>query len=406
MRPPWQDRRLCAYRGDVPDVAFIASGKLRLARAGSPPVEIESQFASQVAARATRLAEKNEWKRQGAGARFMMGLGGAPDPEALVGRADAVPPVFFTGVSRGRRPGELVYALSTGAVCGLFAYDVATGEETRLWHQASPRIDDPVVRPRGAWIACRVAVPGGGSHIGVMRDDGTDLLEITEGDVMDEGPAWVPGDGKQVVYASRGIARDAAGLLRGLGPAVVCRLDPDRGTVEPLVEDPTWSYQAPQVAADGTLWCLRLPYRVAPSPSLWRTLADVVLLPWHLVRAVGGWLNFFSLRFTGKPLMSSGSAAARRADMRRALVAGQLLDAAAAAGEAEDVWRADGSWQLVRVARGAAPEVAHKGVACFDLGDEGTLAWSDGHGVYLRDAAGRDTRVGSGRRVEQVVLLR
>jgi len=33
----------------------------------------------------------------------------------------------------------------------------------------------------------------------------------------------------------------------------------------------------------------------------------VLLIPWHLLRAIWGWLSFFALRYTGKPLLRAGA---------------------------------------------------------------------------------------------------
>src|SRR5688500_10910108 len=115
--------------------AVLADGKLFVVEDGKER-EVQSKFAEDFKARARSVQRKTSWKQQGTGARFM-GMGGAGGG-ALWGQdfdLDAVP-VTFTGVSRGRYPNELLYTLSTGVVGGVFALDLTTFEEKRIFHSA------------------------------------------------------------------------------------------------------------------------------------------------------------------------------------------------------------------------------------------------------------------------------
>jgi len=98
----------------VPDFAYLSGGRLFVKLGNDQPREVESPFAESVVKRAASIARRNEWKTQGRGARFMMGMEGIPE-ELLRPKLDSA--VRCTGLSRGRHGAEIIYSLSTGAVC-------------------------------------------------------------------------------------------------------------------------------------------------------------------------------------------------------------------------------------------------------------------------------------------------
>lgn len=389
------------------DVAYLAGGKLHLRVGDGEARVVESPFVEQVRTRATRVAERNAWKTQGRGARFMMGLGGMPDAEEELNAGAPPLPARLTGLSRGPGEGRLLYSLSTGAVNGLFTAGLRDGEEQRLFHSAGLAVSDPCAHPAESLIACTLRGKGGLTRIAVMRADGTDLTEVTEGDSVDAAPSWVPGAAHHVVYHSAGVGRDAAGQIVDLAPFSVQRLDLDKGEVTCVATEPGADLVSPRVAPDGALYCIRRPHTTRRGGSFLRLVGDVVLFPFRLLWAVLQWFNFFTVRYTGKPLITAGGQKGRRADMRRLLIAGNLLDAARSAGREDDEARADPSWHLVRRRGGEdAPwEVVARGVACYDLGGDGAIVWSDGGALHHLAPDGSAKKLAAAKGVERVVLL-
>lgn len=381
----------------MPDVAYISKGKLFVRAGGAAPDEVQSRFVEDVRRRASSTARRNAWKTQGRGARFMFGLGGATDPEELF--PEQVVHARMTGLSRGPA-GQILYSLTTGAVNGLFAWSLAEREERRLFHAADLPIEQICLHPEDETVACVLRGKGGISHLALMRPEGKGLREITEGDTIDAAPAWVPGRKNQLVYHSAGIGRDAAGQFAELGPAAVYRLDLERGDVVCLVEEPDHDLTAPRVASDGTLYYLRRPRpRLALSP--WRLLLDAVLLPFRLVRAFAGYLNVFSVRYSGKPLLTAGTARKRQADMRRMLVAGNLMSAAS---DADGPAEVDASWQLMRKVGDTPAECVAKSVLCFDVANEGVV-YSSGGVLHHLASDGTTEALAKGSWIESVVVL-
>ena len=280
---------------------------------------LESKFVEEVRRREASIQRKTAWKTKGTGARFM----GA---EARgTSRAGAGAGVFHVRVSRPARD-EILYALTTGVVSGIFAHDLATGTETRLVHGTEGDPLDLATSDEHAVLAFARRHKNGSCNLAVMRDDGGDVALVTDGDTVDGGPSWVPAgrdakDGRhQLVYASSGIGRDPAGVVAGFGPTEILLLDAERGDLETLVTHPEHDYLAPRMMQDGSLFAMRRPYhRGPPAPTAAGTLKDGLLAPFRLMYAGFRYLDFFSMKYSGKPLTTTGDTKGRRVDARRLL---------------------------------------------------------------------------------------
>lgn len=387
------------------NIAYLAKGRLHIKEGEKAPRVVESRFGLAVRDRAVRVANLHSWKSEGRGARFMSGgaLWGAPrrDPGALR--------VAVTSLARAREPGKLLYALETDEVAGLFSVDLSSGEEQRLFHGNAFRVQHPSARPEVELIACSIPHEGGTANLAVLRADGSDVLEVTEGDALDLAPAWVPGK-PQLVYQSAGLGRDRTGSFIGYGPFALYTLDLKSGQIATVAEDHAADFLGPRVAPDGSVWCIRRPWKSERAPSMNRFFLDALLLPWRLLVAIFQFLNFFTVRYTGKPLSTSGDTLQKAADVQRMLVWGNLIDADQQARKA----RLDGdqapslvppTWELLRFAPGKPPETMAKGVLAFDLGPDGSAIYSNGSAIFCVGPDGVAQRIHKDEQIEQVVVL-
>jgi hypothetical protein len=386
----------------VPTIAYLAQGRLHVKAPDAAPRAVESAFGQSLLERALSMDRKHSWKAQGRGAQFMSRglMWGAVGSEAEgLG-------LYLTGLSAGREPGELLYALETKEIAGVFA--LKGGEpEQRLFHGNERRVRHLSTRPGLGRIACSVRHTSGSAGIAFMSADGSDLTEVTEGDSVDEAPAFAPGDPETLVFQSAGIGRDAEGRYHSLGPCAVKRLRLSTGDIEALAESPQHDFLGPRLLPDGSLLCIRRPYRGAAPFSLAAALKDLLMFPVRLLVALFHWLNFFSVRYSGKPLTTAGGPRQDGADIRRMMIWGNLVDAEQAAREAaargeESPGLVPASWELVRP--GPSPEVLARGVLSFDVGRDGTVVYSNGSAVFLLDASG-PRRLLADSAIEQVVIL-
>ncbi len=389
----------------APGVAWLAGGVMHVKTGPEPPRAVESRFGQTVVDRSLQIEQRHAWKTQGRGAQFMSGglLWGMRQDGSAVRYS-------ITSLSRGRAPGELLYSLETREIAGVFALQDGGALEQRLFHGNDRRVRHLSADPTGASIACSVQKESGIACLAVMPGDASELHEVTEGDAVDAAPAWVPGAGRRLVYHSAGIARDKAGVPQALGPAALRRLDLDRGEVETLLEEAAHDLLSPRQAEDGTLYFIRRPWHGAARASVWGGTRDFLLFPARLLFALFQWLNFFSVRYSGKPLTTAGGPRKEGADIRQMMIWGNLVDAEAAARESaahgeETPGLVPPSWQLVRRSPDGREDVLARGVVAFDRGADGTLAYTNGTGVWRIAPDGARERLATGAQIEQVAVL-
>jgi hypothetical protein len=387
-----------------PTIAYLAGGRLHLKTGDGPARTVESRFGQAVVDRALQIDQRHSWKAQGRGAQFMsrgMLWGAEADRDGLR--------VAVTSLSRGREAGEVLYALESRDIAGVFAVAAGGAEERRLFHGNDRRVRHLAADAGRGLIACSVAHDTRNAAIAVMAADGSDLTEVTEGDSVDQAPSWVPGTGRHLVFQSAGIGRDKAGAFQSLGPFAVKRLDLDGGEVTTLLEDPAHDMLGPRIAADGSLLCIRRPYKSRSGTSFLAATADFVLFPARLLHALFQWLNFFTARYSGRPLTTAGGPKREGADIKQMMVWGNLIDAEQAAresagrgGDSPDL--VPSSWQLMRRGSDGRMQTLASGVLSFDVDDDGAVVYTNGTAVYL---IGQETRrkLCTDHGIEQVIVV-
>jgi hypothetical protein len=389
------------------NIAYVAAGKLHLKYDGAAPRPVESKFAQELRERLVRVAQRNAWKTQGSGAQFMYGrlmnsrfLWGmdAEDEQGLV--------LSVRSLTQGARDGEVLYSLGGSGVSGLFAFDPQALEEKRIVHGVEHSYEDLALDRGHGLVACATAKRDGSTSIAVMKDDGSDLAELTEGDSLDFHPSWVPGQRRELVFASSGIARDGEGNARGFSPGVVHRLDIDTAQMDVIAEEPGKDLIRPRIDAQGALYYIRRPHVKPDKPSFWRANLDFLLFPVRLLFALLHFLNFFSTRYSGKQLTTAGDSKRRGADVKQMMVWDNLTRAQDAAKKRDDDPEAlvPSSWELVRQ-RGMKTETLARNVAAYDLSSDGSVVYTNGSAVYHVTPDGESTMLCQADYISHVITL-
>lgn len=384
--------------------AYLSQGELHVKLGEGSVRLVESRFGQSLRDRAMQIQGRNSWKTQGTGARFMSG-------GALWGRQDNDPDemrIAVTGICAGCENGELLYSLATDDIGGVFLLRNQASEEQRLLHTADFRVRRLSASPGQDRVACVLQHKGGSSCIAIMRGDGTDLREVTQGDSIDDAPRWAPASAHEIIFQSAAIGRNRAGIAVTQAPFAVHKLNLDAGEIITLAEDPKFDLLTPHLSNDGTLYYIRRPYRDPSQPaSFGRSALDLILLPFRLLFAVFQFLNFFTVRYTGNTLTSAGNARQKHADIRQMMVWGNLIDAQKAAGRdsADTQALVPKTWELIRRRPGAGEEVAAKGVLSFDVYADGSLLYTDGSTVYRVDPSGVREAIAKDALIEQVVAV-
>jgi hypothetical protein len=387
------------------DVAYLAEGKLYLAAPGRKPQVIDSHFAQEMLDRQERNRQRHDWKQSGM-AWNITRIPGMPVPD------QAARPIRFACVSRAKEgSGELAYALLTDVVGGLFYWERKTGYERRLFHRADFHAQDLACHPADGTIAVSVRTEDGAANLALMKPDGKGLREVTAGDSTDECPAWLPGNSKSLVYQSAGLGRGAHGHVIERGPYAVLQLDTDTGEMKTLLESDANDYLAPRVGPDGSLYYITRPYQSLHTPvSPLKVAKDIVLFPFRLVLAIVHFLDYFSMVFRRKPLLTAGGPPKEGPDARYMMLWGKMVDAEQIhrehkAGRGDGVALVPKTWTLHRRRPDGIDEAIASHVVNYDLCPDGGIVYTNGAAIYHLDAAGRRTEICTSRLIERIVRL-
>jgi hypothetical protein len=361
-------------------LAFISNGKLFYQAPGQELRELQSPHVRSVMERMERHQQLHGWKEGTSFARSYTGRNRHASADAVGIQATSAQ---FTTDDR------VLYFLRDDSFGGLFEYDLLLDSEKRLLHKQYLSLEDLRMHPEGQRLLCAQHARNGAANIVVMDADGGNYRELTAGDTVDTAPAWVPGQADAVLFQSSGLARNEAGYVLAQGPTSIQMADTTSGSLTVILEDPRLDFLQPRVGANGFLYFIRRPYE-APRYGMGNAVTDALMFPFRLLRALLHYLNFFSLMYTRKPLITA-SGPAVQADLKEILIKGKRLDAEAALRTGVPLngvpSLVPASWQLVCRSPQGEDYVLASHVASFDIA-------SDWHHPVLQ----RLRRVCTGRR--------
>jgi hypothetical protein len=366
--------------------------------------QVDSRFGQDIVNRAIQRYQRKGWKLSGQEQ-------GSPFSGRMLWGVDDIDPVNLrvniTGVTRGEQAETLFFVLETNYVGGLFRYDWANDRERRIFHREGFHVRDLDKHPESELIACTRYLPNGISNVCIIQ--GHSLRPVTEGDSIDGAPSWIPGKEQELVFQSAGVARNAQGVAMGIGPFVVQKLDLKDGTLTTLLDDPGYDFLLPHLVAEGDVYFIRRPYEAPGSQrfSVGKFLGDILLFPYRVLRAFVHFLNFFSLTFSKKPLISAGGPR-MQVEQQNLMLWGRMVDAEKALREnargQEIPSLVPPSWELVRRGPSGDESVLARSVVAFDVDGEGRIAYTNGSAVYQLDD-GKPRLLARGHLIENLVLV-
>ena len=330
------------------------------------------------------IRENKAWKSTGQGARFMG-----------VAQEDDNTQVFAHFGGLALYQDEFLYTLTLDASGGLYRRSfsrksemeghICSGNDVRLGEIACH--DDNCA-------ACLLH-PNGAAHIGLYKLPGSSCEEITDGDSVESAPAWSP-DGATLYFSTCGIARDPAGRPAAYSPRVIASYIPDTGRLRVVKEDEGYDYLCPKEDADGCLWYIRQPYRQGEE-NTGHPLLDTLLFPVRMIKAFGGFLNVFSMRYGGESLRSDGgfsSARSKQKSEKELFFEGNLIHAEKNLREnrkSGDTYPGiiPRSRVLIRCSPDGKEEILEKSVLDFALCPDGSYVFSNGAHILHRTGDGQ-----------------
>ncbi|HEX5683107.1 MAG TPA: hypothetical protein VFY73_03635 [Ideonella sp.] len=380
----------------------IAKGELWLHRDGQPPRQISSAFAREVIERDERSRRNTSWKHA---PREQTGV--IPG-NTLWGSQQSGPmaPPRFLHAAFGPDTQSLYYVLRVGESTGLFRLHLDEDREVRLFHRSGIAVHGLTYNPGHQHLVLAIGLADGTAQLEVYDEEGTLKGAVTGGDCIDAAPAMVPGAASALVYQSSGVARHPQhGHVAAVAHATLCRLDYKSGQLDTLVDDRQHDFVAPKMAADGTLYAIRRPVEKPAHERAGGALVDTLMMPVRLLKAVFGYLNFFSTVYGKEPLRSAGGPRTPELDqdLGRLWLHGRMIELRKVRDDPQHAGNlVPASWELVRRPNGGSWQTLAKHVASFDLRANGSVVYTNGYQL-TEWHDGRASPIGRHELVETVI---
>lgn len=389
---------------------FLSDGKLYVKAGAAAPRELVSAFAAERAERAEERRRRHSWKGAGRDPQDVFNARAIWGRQLVDDEGDDAAPVM-RHLAAGAVPGEVLYVLEMSASTGLFRQHVDTGAEARVFHRQDFFCAGLSCDPATGEVVYSAADRTGLAGLERLRADGGRDRALTHGEARDAHPAHDPAKPGALVFQSAGAGRDGEGRLVAFGPADILCYDPDAAELTPLVESHTHDHLCPRRDRRGNLYFIRRPYQDFPRPGLLDQLKGFVLMPYHLLLGVFGFLDAFTRMFARKPLKPAGGPEQRRPPERRWA---QIQDTTVELGRCLQLHeRGDDratlvppTWELVRLAPDGTETVLARSVACFTLGPDDALLYSNGFTVWHQPAdIDRPEVVHRGKIIQQLAVV-
>jgi hypothetical protein len=344
---------------------YISKGRLYRVDGGKP-AKIRIASVEKYISTIKEMRNKKEWKSSGTGAHFMgMNLSFDTDPEESI---------TISGIAPDGDGGFIYSSVFDGNMAIYRNDHVGSDDEGVILRKNSVQIHEVNILPDGQKIIASGSENFQTKHIVLINKEKSDLQFLTEGDSIDSNPVFSKTEPNIVFFDSKGIGSDYKGALR-LSSSGILQLNLETGDLDEYITDETNDYFKPKTDSNGNLYYIRRPYKTNLRSKM--SLKDVALIPFKFFRAIFGWMDFFTRKYSGEALNTKGNnpSKAKQLSEKELFVEGNLINAEEnlrknkASGEKYPGFIPK-SWVLVRRSPDGQEQVIKKGVIDYCVTDD------------------------------------
>lgn len=366
---------------------------------------ISCQAINQYTKNIKQIKDRRAWKTEGSGAMFM-GISGVDYDDF-----DAIYPTAIAFM------GENLYAYSArlqeGTAIQSKMTDNDATSEGLILRKSDFQVFDLCYDPTNKRVIASAsdtsyASPCDERHLCVLSLDSSRTQFVTEGECQDKNPSIDPNNSTVIYYDSCGLAYTQDKVI--FSPRQINRLDLATGELSTILSDDKFDYFAPNMDTCGNLYVIRRPYREHDDISPVSNLKDMLLAPFKILKAIIGWLDFFTKRYTGESLKTSGVNPARTKpkDEEELFIEGNLIKA----NKNFLKNQADGekfagfipkSWELIKCSPNGEIHVVKKGVMAYCLASDDVII-SNGKSL-IRIADGQEELITYATKVAKLMWV-
>ena len=375
---------------------------------GTRTTELKSTVLAGYTERLYNTAKAQEWKTQGSGAKFTNTF----DPYSAEDKLQSIS-VYTDGILPTKD--GILFTQTIDGISGLYlkkenADDGIVFSDSNVSYTDFDLYDDEIV------IASEYA---GESHIAVCQNNTVYIRTLTEGETLDVSPSWSRFEEGVIYYSSAGLELRAPNqdenkadqspfarmnaaaqrIRRNVGPASIYRFDTKIGAIDEILTNEKFDYLHPKTDPKGNLYFIKRPFSPAAkeNATVLGCLLDIILFPFRLCRALLGFLNIFSMVYSGKSIRKSGDSAAKNKDEKTIYLDGNMINAQK---ELKNNQRqgeknpgiVPRSFELCRLAPSGEITVLKRGVIAYTLAENG-IYYSNGSAILHLDSDGKETLI-------------
>ena len=383
---------------------------------GTKTSELPSTAKDMYLDRLYRNAQAREWKTGGSGAMFTQSF----DPYSAEDRIQNVTTYTDCILAKAN---EILFTQTTDGISGL--YIKREGSDDGIVFSDNTSVYTAFDLYQGE-IAIAVECAGE-SHIGICPENSVRLRMLTEGESLDTYPAWSRFEDGIIYYSSSGFAIESrrqavekddpspTGRMmaaqkktsRRVGPTALYRLDIRNADIRECFSDDRFDYLRPRTDRQGNLYFIKKPYQATHETSgTLGCLVDTLLFPFRLIGALLGFLNIFSMIYSGKALHRNQGSAAKNKDEKSIYLDGNMINAEKELkNNRKKGDRNPGivprSYELCCASPSGEITVLKKGVIAYTLANDG-IYYSNGSMIIHLDQNGNETLITKAERVTQL----
>jgi hypothetical protein len=311
---------------------------------GNRDLEIVSGVLQSYLERTKAQAMKNEWKVGGSGFALQEGNPVQTAEEILSS-------VHSKVCCMGFSPDQVfVYSLQIDSSSGIYSRkSLSDSAEGIVVADRNYRYSDFSIAPNGDFILC--VEFAGQTHLALLKKGENDLRLLTEGESVELSPMWSPSEKDVVYFSSAGLeilssdeaeeslsASSMPAFLmaiqtgqhlnnRATSPFSISKINLKNGQITELISDPAFSFQKPFPMPDGSFYYLKKPYQTDTNSSPKKKAIGCLGAPFKLIKAIIGFFNLFTIKYSGQNLTSGGSSKVKQKDERQIRLEGNLISA-------------------------------------------------------------------------------
>jgi len=338
-------------------------------------ISVTCQAVEQYKKNLKEIKQRKEWKTTGTGAQFMGRSTHDKDDSAHIYPSDVV----FVDQSK------MIYAARLETGTAIYSKSLLNLEDIEglVLRKTDFITHDMAYDATHKRLVLSASIPGQFEmHLSVLDVDGNRIQHVTEGECQDANPIFDPQNSDVVYYDSRGYAFNQKGHLF-FGPKRICRLNLKTGELEAVVEHPDYDFLKPQKDSLGNLYFLKRPYKNKRAP--FSLLKDIILAPFKLIKAIIGWLDFFTQNYAGESLKTTtgnNPAKVKQKTQEELFIEDNLINVDKTRQQNINTGEKfpgiiPSSWELIKMSPSGELETLKKGVLSYTV-NNGHIVYSNG----------------------------